>query len=149
MLVRDVMQTKVLTVRKNTPYSDIVSLLINKRISGVPVIDAHKKVIGVISEKDLIYQLFPSQEEFYKDIDYYMDHETVEKEAVKVKKLVAGDFMSRKVISVRPGDHILTACSLLITNNIRRLPVIENGKLVGIITSNTVYKDFLKKICKK
>jgi CBS domain-containing protein len=143
------MTTKVLTVRKDTSYKDIVSLLIRKRISGVPVIDHQRKVIGIISEKDLLYVLFPSQEEFYKDVNYYMDQDAVEKEAIKVKKLVARDFMSKNVISVKPGDHVLTACSLLITKNIRRLPVIENGELVGIVTSNSLYKDFLKKILKK
>jgi CBS domain-containing protein len=149
MLVRNVMKTEVLTVKKNTPYTELVSFLIKKRISGVPVVDSHKKVVGIISEKDLLYQLFPSQEEFYQDLSYYMDQEIEEKDAIKVKRLVAADFMTKKVISVKPNDHILTACSLLITNNIRRLPVIEKGKLVGIVTSSSLYKDFLKKLCQK
>ncbi|OGM31810.1 hypothetical protein A3D00_03905 [Candidatus Woesebacteria bacterium RIFCSPHIGHO2_02_FULL_38_9] len=142
------MKTHVRTVRKNTSYKEVVLLLIKHKISGIPVIEKTKKVVGIISEKDLLYQLFPSQEEFYKDIEHYMHHDVIEKEAVKVKKLKAKDFMSRDVISVKPDDHVLTACALLVINNIRRLPVIEKGKLVGIVTSNNLFKNFLRKYVK-
>lgn len=149
MKVRDVMVKKVHTVLPSDDFVKIVKLLVEKKISGVPVVNKKGKVVGIISEKDLFYKFFPTQKQFYEDADYYMNFDNLEKESSKVLKLKAKDFMSRKVISIAPDDHILKACSLFILHNIRRLPVIKKGKLVGIITTNNIYKNFLMSMIKK
>jgi CBS domain-containing protein len=149
MLVRDVMAPRVHTVTALTPFRKILRLLIKYRISGVPVVNKEKKVVGIISEKDLLRSLFPTQEEFYKDTDYYICGDIIEKEATKVNGLRAKDIMTRKVIKVSPDDHVCKACSLLVINNIRRLPVVEKGKLVGIVTTNNLYKNFVSKLVEK
>src|SRR3989344_1974842 len=107
------------------------------------------KVVGVISEKDLFYRLFPSQEEFYKNIEYYTNRNNLEKETRAIVKLKAKDLMTKDIISIGKNDHILTACSLLLIYEIRRLPVINHGKLVGVVTTNDIYKNFLLTITKK
>ncbi len=149
MLVRDLMTSRVYTISSADSFSEIVSLLIKKRISGAPVVDKSGKVVGIISEKDLFYKLFPSQKQFYKNIEYYMNFERIEKESKKVSKLKARNFMSKKIISIRSDDYILKACSLFLIHNIRRLPVIDDGKLVGIVTTNNIYKNFLSNLVKR
>ncbi len=149
MLVREVMTRKVYTVSATESFSNIVKLLVKRKISGVPVVNKKGKVIGIISEKDLFFKLFPSQKKFYKDIKFYMNFENIENDAQAIKKLKAKDFMSKEVISVSPDDHILKACSLSGLHNIRRLPVIEKGKLVGIVTTNNIYKNFLASFISK
>jgi CBS domain-containing protein len=143
MLVRDVMTKRVVTVDSSETYSRMVNLLIKEKISGFVVIGRGNKVVGVISEKDFLYKLFPSQKRFYKNPEYYMNYENILKEAKKVTKLKAKSFMSKKIISIGPNESIIKACSIFLIHGIRRLPVIDDGKLVGIVTTNDIYKNFL------
>lgn len=148
MLIRDVMVRKVHFLTPQDDFEKIIKLLVKKKIAGLPVVNKKGKVIGVISEKDLFFKLFPSQKEFYKDLEYYMNFNNLEKEAARLLRLKARNFMTKKVISVGPGEHVLKACSLLLRHNIRRLPVIDKGKLVGIVTTNNIYKNFLLSLLK-
>lgn len=147
MLVRDVMTTHVHTVPEESTFKEMVSLLTKHKISGVPVVNENKKVIGIISEKDLLNALFPSQKQFYQDIKYFSNFENEESEIRgKAAKLKAKDLMTRNVVSIKPDDHILRACSLFLTHNIRRLIVVKDDKLVGIVTTNNIYRNFLNTI---
>ena len=143
MLVKDVMTKRVVTVLPEDSFARIVKLLIKKKISGVVVVNKKGKVVGVISEKDLLYKLFPSQKAFYKNLKYYMNYDNVFRDAAKITKLKAKNLMTKKIISINSSDDILKACSLFLIHNIRRLPVIDNGRLVGIVSTNNIYKNFL------
>lgn len=137
------MTRTVHTISPSASFSEIVKVLSERKISGVPVVNKKGKVIGLISEKDLLFRLFPTQEEFYKDPEYYMNFDNVEKNSADIKNLTAKDIMSKDVVSVSSEDHILKACSYLLMKNIRRLPVIDKGKLVGIVTTGNIYKRYL------
>ena len=143
MRVRDVMTTEVVTVKKDTPFTKIVNLLTEHRISGVPVVDDDDHVMGVISEKDLLIHLFPRDEAIHQNPQRYYDPNLERDEARKLKKLLAHDFMSHKVVTVSPDEPVLGACALMLSRNIRRLPVVENGKIIGIVTTNDIYKKCL------
>jgi len=149
MLVRDVMIRRVVSVSPTEPFPEIVKVLVKKKISGVVVLNAKRKVVGVISEKDLFHKLFPSQKRFYKDLEYYMNYKNIEKDIPKLLKLKAKDLMSKRIIAIGPDEHILKACSLFLIHNIRRLPVIESGRLVGIVTISSIYRNFLTSLIKK
>ena len=149
MKVYEVMTKRLHTVQPHDSFEKIVKLLVSKRVTGVPVVGKSGKIVGVISEKDLFYKLFPSKKEFYKDLEYYMNFENLEKEASGVLKLTAKDLMTKKVVSVGSDDHVLKACSLFLIHNIRRLPVIDDGVLVGIVTTNNIYKNFLSSLISK
>ena len=149
MLVRDVMRKKVITVLFSDPFPKIVRLFIVKGISGAPVVDTKGKVVGIISEKDLFYKLFPSQKKFYKDLEYYMNYKNIEKDIPALMKFKARDLMSKKIVSISSDTHILKACSMFLVHNIRRLPVIDKGKLVGIVTISRIYRNFLMSLIKK
>lgn len=144
MLVKNAMTSKkIYTLSPEDSFEKIVKFLVDHKISGAPVVNKKGKLVGVVSEKDLFYKLFPSEDVFYKDPDYYMDFDRIEEDAVSAKKLKAKDLMTRKLITIGPDEHILKACSLFIKNKIRRLPVIKKGKLIGVVTTNDVYKRFL------
>ena len=149
MLVRELMTKKVYTVRESERFGTIVNLLIAKKISGVPVINKNNKLIGIISEKDLLHKLFPKEEDFYKDINYYKNFRKIELEASHLSDLTAQDIMTKKVITVRPDNHVLVACSLIAIHDIRRLPVVDNGRIVGIVTTNNLYKSYLSSFISK
>jgi CBS domain-containing protein len=149
MLVRDVMTRRVFTLSTSDSFPKAVAFLLQKNISGAPVINKKGKVVGVISEKDLFHKLFPSQKKFYKDISYYMNFDNIEFEARKVRRLKMRKIMSKQVVTIAPDEHVLKAVSLFLTHDIRRVVVIEKGKMVGIVTTNDIYRNFLMHLVEK
>ena len=146
MLVKEVMVKRIYTVNSKDGFRKVLRVLIKNKISGVPVVNSKKRLVGVISEKDLLIHLFPSIKEFYRDIDYYLSLDVIETEAKKINRLSASQLMTKKVYTVAPEDHVLKACSMLLIHNVRRLPVVgDGGKLVGIVTTNDLYRKFLQK----
>ena len=143
MLVKDVMSKPVYTVREDASFKKVVKKLQNKKISGVTVINKSGKMVGVISEKDLLHKLFPKEQDFYKDLEYFKNFERIEHEARDITKLTAKKLMTKRVVTVEPDRHVLVACSLMAIHNIRRLPVVKKGKLLGIVTMSSLYKNYL------
>ena len=149
MLIKDVMSRKVITIPPKYSFTQILELFKKYDITGAPVVDKHGKVLGIISEKDLIYALFPKQKEFYRNMEYYMTDSRREDAIKDVVKLNASKIMRKKYIFVKPDDHILTACSQLLIHNIRRLLVMDKRHLVGIVTTNDVFKNYLTHLINK
>ena len=78
-----------------------------------------------------------------------MNYKNIEDNAKKIKNFKAKNLMTKEVISIEPTENVLTACSLFLIHAIRRLPVIDDGKLVGIVTTDDVYRNFLMRFVKK
>lgn len=146
MLVSEVMTHDIVTVTPITSFEDVVNLLVLHQISGVPVINENNHVIGVVSEKDILLKLFPSEEHFYTDPEYFLNYDRIESEVGNMRTYIAKDFMSQHVIWVKPEDHILKACALLLVHKVRRLPVLQDHRAVGIVTTRDIYGKFLHKI---
>jgi CBS domain-containing protein len=139
------MVTPVTTVMPETTYEDAAFLLNENHLSGLPVVDAENKVVGVISEKDLFRALYPLYEDYVLEPHAYCNQEQREDEIESIRKQPIKDLMSRKVISVSPDDPVLHAGGLMLAHNIHRLPVIKDGKLVGIVTREDIYGTILRK----
>jgi len=136
------MSTSLLTVGRTTPVRDVIRLLIEHRISGVPVVQDNQ-VVGIISEGDLILRerayrqrggmAFLAQQTF-------ADHEKLAVEYRKAHGLVAEDVMSQPVISVLPGTPVEEVAHLMAERHIKRVPVVEGGLLVGIVSRGDVLR---------
>lgn len=148
MKVKDVMEKNVLTVFPNTTYFEAAKLIYKNNFSGLPVVDSNNKLVGIISEKDLFKALYPNYIEFIKNPENYIITENEEKKVLEIKNTPISLYMSKKIITVSPETSILTAGAIMITNHIHRLPVVENEKLVGIITRKDIYKSILKQYLK-
>jgi len=147
MYVREVMTTPVYTIAADASFKDIIEFLLEYNVSGAPIIDSDGHLLGVVSEKDLFRFIFPEQEEFYTNPDYWMNQKHLEKEAtLSVRDKTAKDLITRKVITVGPNDPVMKACALLLIHGIRRLPVLDDDNLVGIVTTNDLYRNFFKKM---
>lgn len=144
MKVRDVMEPHVVTVTPEHSYEDAARILNEHQVSGVPVVDADGRLIGMVSEKDLYRILFPFYSSYYQDPVSYADLEKREDkiDEVRVKKVAV--FMSRDVTTIGPDEPIMRAGGIMLAKRISRLPVVENGKLVGLVSRSRIYKEVLK-----
>lgn len=145
MKVRDVMITPVITVTPNTTYEETARLLHLHQVSGLPVVNEHGKLVGVVSEKDLFRAMYPLYEEYILEPHAYYNDERQEEEIEAIRKQPVEKYMSKQVVTISPNASILHAGGLMLARGLHRLPVIENHDLVGIITREDIYGTILKK----
>ena len=135
MQVREFMTSDVITVRANTPVHDIAALMVEKRISGVPVLDANGQVIGILGQGDLLHRTEVGTERRHKWwLRVFGDPNALAREFSKAHGLIARDVMSKNVISIGPDAELREAADMLDRHKLKRLPVLENERLIGILT---------------
>jgi CBS domain-containing protein len=140
MIVKDIMNASVKTANPDTLIKDIASLMCFNKISGVPVIDSNEKLVGVLSEKDILKAMFPDVEQFMQE-GAKPDFESIEADYKTLLDKKAEDFMTQTVASVDSDMPLLKAASLMCVKKIRRIPVTDSdNKLIGIISIGDVHK---------
>lgn len=145
MLVRKVMTKKVITLKPDDTLGQAIIKFAKNHISGAPV-TKNNKVIGIVSESDIIKTIDAYNPRVHYDTDNFFglisavirhkrEFEAVKKEIFESVKIRVKDFMVRDVITIRPNDKIEKAAQLMNRYGIKRLPVVNlKGKLVGIIS---------------
>ncbi len=140
MIVQDIMNTSVKTAETHTQIKDIAATMCFNKISGVPVVDKNNKLVGVLSEKDILRAMFPDVAQIMQE-GGKPDFESIEADYKGVLHKQVGDLMSQTVASVTPEMPLLKAASLMCLKQIRRIPVTDNqNHLVGIISIGDVHK---------
>lgn len=115
---RDVMTSKVITVPLDATVSETIVLLLNHHISGAPVVDSKGELVGVISEFQLLETIF--------DPD--------------VCSGTVADYMTKNVISVQEETLLADVAALFTQHRIRRIPVVNNGRIVGIVSRSNLLR---------
>ena len=127
-MVKDVMTTQVVAVRRDATFKEMAATLRRFRVSAFPVVDEHQKVIGVVSEADLLVKEALGH---HGVIDGLVHH----KEVQKAEGVTAGDLMTHPAVTVRPGDSVGHAARLMYRLRIKRLPVVDaGGGLIGLVS---------------
>ncbi len=135
MKAQDIMTKTVATVRPDTSIQEIAALMVEKHISGLPVLDEGGKVLGMVSQSDLLHRAEVGTERKHKWwFRILADTKDMAREYSKAHGLRAGDVMTRYVISVKADAELSDVADILDSNRIKRVPVIEGDRLVGIIT---------------
>lgn len=136
--VRDVMTRDVVTVTEGTKIRDLCSILEEHGISGVPVVSETGELVGIVSEKDIVAHQVAGLEPEFVDPDLY---ELIASKYVGLDELGRGhdrmyveEIMNRTVVTVSPEMDVAEAAQVLLEKGRRRLPVIEDGKVVGIVS---------------
>ena len=143
MLVKDIMTTSVRAARPEDPIREVAATMCFHKFSGLPVVDGSGRIVGVISEKDILHGMFPKFEDLVAS-SRLVDFEALERDYQDVVNLKVGDLMSQKIITVEPEMPVLKAASIMFRNHIRRIPVRQDGRLVGIISIGDVHKAIFK-----
>lgn len=142
MIVQDIMSTDVKTVTADQPVKDIALMMIMEHISGAPVVDENNQLVGIISEKDILQHMFPKLEEIMSDTHFDFENmETNYKDTMNVK---IGDIMISNVHSIDVDMPCLKAASAMWLRKYRRIPVTDNGKVIGIISIGDVHRAIFK-----
>jgi CBS-domain-containing membrane protein len=141
-LVRDVMTTEVVTAEPSTPFKEIAARLAQHRISAVPVVDADRRVLGIITEADLLLkQEHPDPK---TDISLIWTRRR-RRERAKAAAAVADKLMTAPAATVAPTATVTKAARRMHTAGIKRLPVVdETGRLVGIVSRADLLKVFTR-----
>jgi len=134
MLAKDVMTENVISVSEDSPIHEVVGLLLKYRISGVPVVDGGRKVVGMISEGDLLRPEAASRAPTRRPwwLQAVSAGQTVSYE--KAHGRTAGAVMTRNVITVDEDTSVNEIAGLLEQHHIKRVPVLRDGRLVGIVS---------------
>ena len=146
MQIKDVMTTGVITVSADDSVEKCAKLLQENDISGIPVVDEAGKVVGMITEGDLIRRASrikaPGYLEILGGLIYLGSPSKFVDELQRAMALEVGKMMSKNVISIKPKENLETAATLMVRNNINRLPVVDDeGVLVGIVARRDIMKN--------
>ena len=143
MQVKDIMSRSIKTVSSSTQLNEVVSLMCLYRYSGLPVVD-DGKLVGIISEKDVLHRLLPNVDELMSNMST-IDFDSLIKDYSNVINLKVADLMTTGVASVTPDMHILKAAAIMAGKRFRRIPVTEGDKLVGMLSLGDVHKAIFHK----
>jgi len=139
--VKDVMTTRVIWVRKDASFREMATAFREYRVSAFPVIDENRRVIGVVSEADLLAK--QALDGGYDGMPGMITGLLRRREQEKARGVTAGDVMTSPAVTVRPEDTVEHAARLMYTRKVKRLPVVDvGGHLVGIISRMDVLTVF-------
>ncbi|MGW5672191.1 CBS domain-containing protein [Micromonospora sp. NPDC003776] len=140
--VGDVMTRDVATVREETPYRQIVDVLIRRGISAVPVVDSFDRVLGVVSEADLLHKV---ERAGHPDERRVFEGRRRRTAREKAGALVARDLMTEPAVTTTPRASLPAAARLMDREVVKRLPVLDDlGRLVGIVTRSDLLRVHLR-----
>ena len=132
--VKDVMSTHVMAVRERASYKEIATILHEQRVSAFPVIDEDNKVIGVVSEADLL-----AKEALEGTLPRMAGRIAGQRERSRVMAVTAADLMTKPPVTIGPDEPVSRAARLMYSRHVKRLPVTnDDGTLIGIVTRSDV-----------
>jgi CBS domain-containing protein len=137
MNASDVMSTNVISVHPDASVQEAANILLGNRISGLPVVDEHGRLLGILSEGDLIRRAELGTERhrsWWLELFTGEPAEALATEYVKSHGRRVGDVMTRDVITATPTTPLGEIATMLEKNHIRRVPIVEDGKVVGIVS---------------
>ena len=142
------MTTEVITADASMPISDFARLLYENRISGAPVYNADKRIMGVATESDLIDRNkrvhIPTVLSILDGFIFLESPEKLEKDIKKMAATTVGDICSKELISVAPDTPLDEVATLMAEQHVHTLPVMDGEKLVGVIGKTDIIRTMVQ-----
>ena len=141
LIAEEIMTKEVVTVTPDTSVEDAARIMSDNNVSGLPVVESGE-LLGIVSEKDLIMKNKRLNSPGYINIlDGIIFLESPRKFEEKLKKFVAnevGDLMTKEVITIDPDTPLEEIATLMVEEDVNRLPVLKDGEMIGIVTRGDV-----------
>jgi CBS domain-containing protein len=138
------MTRTVVVAREDTPFKEIARLMSEHRVSGLPVLDAEDRLVGIVSEGDLLAAEDGGRHRSLI-LEWFIGRRRLEEIEAKGDDLKARDVMMRDVVTIGPDEPIDAAARTMLTNGVKRLPVVDGeGKVIGIVSRTDVLRPYLR-----
>ncbi len=146
MKLSSLMTRDVMTISPEMTVKEAARELFEKKISGLPVVDKDGQVIVMITEKDLIAMALPQylQGEGLQDFAYILDEEPFNKKILEADRILVKDIMRRDVTCVTEETPVPEVARLMLAKKVRRIPVVRNKKLIGIIARADIVREIAR-----
>ena len=145
--VKDIMTRELITVSPETEIVHATKLLLENRINGVPVTDETGKLVGILCQSDLIAQQkklpIPSFFTFLNGLIPMTSMKQIEKQVQKITATTVAQAMTKNPVTVQPGTDIEEVAALMVDNNFHTIPVVDEGKLVGIVGKEDILRTLM------
>ncbi|MBD2506740.1 CBS domain-containing protein [Nostoc sp. ATCC 53789] len=143
--VADVMSRDPIVVRAETPLKEAIQILAERHISGLPVVDDVGKLVGIISETDLMWQETgvtpPAYIMFLDSVIYLKNPATYERDLHKALGQTVGEVMSKNPITISPDKTLKEAATIMHDRSVHRLPVLDGtDQVIGILTRGDIIR---------
>jgi CBS domain-containing protein len=145
--VADIMTKELITVKKETTVRELAELFVTKRISSLPVTDGNGKLIGIVTESDLVEQSkslhLPTVISLFDWVIYLETEKSLEKELQKMGGRTVEDIYQPDPVSIKSGASLSEAADLMSNRHINSIPVLDDGNLVGIVARIDIIRTLL------
>lgn len=148
LAAKDIMTKEVISVTTATTIRELAEIISSHRIGSVPVVDSEGSLIGIVTESDLIEQdknfHIPTVISLFDWVIYLESEKKFEKELKRMTAGTVGDIYTREVLTVSPDTPVSEIADIMSGRKIHALPVLENGKLVGIVSRIDLIRSMVK-----
>jgi CBS domain-containing protein len=145
MKVKEIMTKDVVSVKPDNNAKEALMLLFKMQISGLPVIDAQGRLVGMFTEKDILTTILPSYIEKVGRFVYEENPKSIKKKFEGLVNLTVSQLMRKNVVTVDENTSLCEAARLILTQKVRRIPVLNKEKrVVGIIAREDIVKAYTK-----
>lgn len=148
--VSEVMTKHVVLIEPDMTVKEVADLFLKNSINGAPVVDENNHIIGIITDSDLVMQdvklHFPTAIQLLSGTILLGSEKKFEEQFNKAVGAKAQDVMTRDVFTVHPDDSLEDAATLMSDKDIGRVPVVDNGSVVGIVTKKDIIKTIARGI---
>lgn len=145
MKVSEIMTKDVMTIPPEMSVREAAHHLFEKQISGLPVVDENRKVVGMITEKEIISMALPKFAEQLGDFDIILDDTPFDEKLSEADKIKVKDVMRKEVLCVSEDISVAEVARLMLAKKARRIPVLDkNKKLVGIIARADIVREIAR-----
>ena len=154
MKIREIMNENVKSVKADTSIADVAKFFAETGFHGAPVVDGENHLIGIVTESDILnitktkyvrYNLvYPSIHQFGMDFKEGVAYEEILKAFDEVKHIPVAQIMTKKVVTARPDELVEDIAPMMVKNKINRIPVVDKGKVIGIVTRGDIMRGLFK-----
>jgi CBS domain-containing protein len=145
MKIKEIMTKEVVSIKPDDNVVEALRFLFKVQISGLPVINAQGKLVGMFTEKEVLSYILPSYIEKVGRFIYEENPKSIKKKFMELDKVKVSQLMRRDVITTNEDASLCEVARIMLTQKARRLPVVDkSGKVVGIVAREDVVKAYAK-----